>query len=82
MKCFRTECTAAAPYATLYSVNAKGRPGVWACNAHRLERDSELDAIVEAVGSKRCEACRAVGMIHCSDPTNCDLTIVLDLFTL
>lgn len=49
MKCFRPDCPAAAPHDTLFRVNAKGRPGIWACNAHRLERDAELDAIVEAI---------------------------------
>jgi len=47
MKCFR--CTRAAPQHTLYRVNQKGVLGIWACAEHRLEPDSELDAIVAAV---------------------------------
>ena len=41
MKCFR--CDEQSP---LFRVNAKGVPGVWACRAHRIERDRELEAIV------------------------------------
>ena len=44
MKCFR--CNAQAPHATLYRVNAKGRPGIWACFDHQVEKNSELEAIV------------------------------------
>jgi hypothetical protein len=47
MKCFK--CDARAPYATLYRVNAKGQPGIWACFKHRIEPDRELDAIIDAI---------------------------------
>jgi hypothetical protein len=47
MKCCK--CEKAAPQFTLYRVNAKGRPGIWACNEHRIEQDKELDAIVKAL---------------------------------
>lgn len=53
MKCFRSECAKAAPRDTLFRVNAKGRPGIWACAAHRLERDPELDAIVKELEARR-----------------------------
>lgn len=32
------------------------------------EQQRILDAIPK---KKRCEACRAVGAVHCSDPSNC-----------
>jgi hypothetical protein len=51
MKCFK--CEKAAPVFTLYRVNAKGVPGIWACEQHRLERDSELDAIVAAIAASK-----------------------------
>jgi hypothetical protein len=51
MKCFK--CEKAAPLFTLYRVNAKGRPGIWACQQHRIERDSELDAIVAAIAASK-----------------------------
>jgi len=71
MNCHKRGCDKRAPENTLYRVNAKGRPGVWACHEHRLEPDAELDGIVAAVQGKRCDACRATGLVHCSDPENC-----------
>lgn len=53
MKCFRQDCSKAAPMDTLFRVNAKGRPGIWACAAHRLEKDVELDAIVKALETQQ-----------------------------
>lgn len=58
MKCFKTGCDKAAPQDTLYRVNAKGRPGIWACKVHRLETDSELDAIVAALEAQQREKLR------------------------
>lgn len=49
MKCFRPWCQRCAPYDTLYRVNAKGKPGIWACNEHRIEPDMELDVILEEI---------------------------------
>jgi hypothetical protein len=71
MNCHKKGCDKRAPQDTLYRVNAKGRPGIWACQAHRLEPDEELDGIVAAVQRKRCEPCRATDAVHCSDPENC-----------
>jgi len=71
MKCHIKGCHKEAPQDTLYRVNAKGRPGIWACDKHRLEPDTELSTIVAAMQMKRCEPCRATGMVHCSDPENC-----------
>jgi hypothetical protein len=47
MKCFR--CNKGTPQHTLYRVNSKGRPGIFACSEHRLERDPELDAIIKEI---------------------------------
>lgn len=49
MHCFSPDCSRSAPEHTLYRVNAKGRPGIWACAAHRLEKDKTLGVIVRAV---------------------------------
>ncbi len=51
MKCFR--CSAHAPTSTLYRVNAKGRPPVWACFDHRIEPDMELDMTIEELERHR-----------------------------
>ena len=51
MKCFR--CERAAPEFTLYRINAKGRPGIWACAEHRIETDTELDEIIAEIERKR-----------------------------
>ena len=51
MKCF--ECERAAPQFTLYRINAKGRPGIWACAEHRIETDAELDEIIAEIERKR-----------------------------
>jgi len=53
MKCFRKDCNKAAPLFTLYRVNQKGIPGVWSCKEHRLEKDSELDAIIESLKNNK-----------------------------
>lgn len=34
MKCFHPMCSKAAPRDTLFRVNEKGQPGVWACSEH------------------------------------------------
>lgn len=49
--CYKTGCFARAPYQTLYRVNQRGVDAIWACNEHRIEKDSELDAIIEAIKS-------------------------------
>lgn len=49
MKCFRVECSKSAPKDTLFRVNHKGVPGIWACREHRIERDLELERIVDAL---------------------------------
>jgi hypothetical protein len=49
IKCFR--CDRTAPDHTLYRVNAKGVDAIWACRSHRIERDSELDAIIAYIQS-------------------------------
>lgn len=51
MKCFK--CNASAPTATLYRVNAKGRPGIWACFAHRVEPDMDLDVTIAEIERMR-----------------------------
>lgn len=51
MKCFK--CDASAPTVTLYRVNAKGRPAVWACNAHRIEPDMDLDVTIAEIERMR-----------------------------
>lgn len=51
MRCFR--CEKSAPEHTLYRVNAKGRPAVWACRSHRLEPDMELDATIAEIENMR-----------------------------
>jgi hypothetical protein len=42
--------------ATLYRVNAKGQPGIWACAKHINDTDSKPDAetvqVVTALGGK------------------------------
>lgn len=55
MKCFQPTCARSAPRDTLFRVNAKGGPGVWACAEHRLERDSQLDAVVAEVQAGRTQ---------------------------
>lgn len=52
MNCFKPNCPKAAPKDTLFRVNAKGVPGIWACASHRLEPDTALDAIVECLEAK------------------------------
>jgi hypothetical protein len=51
MKCFK--CEISAPENTLYRVNAKGRPPIWACNAHRIEPDMELDVTIAEIERMR-----------------------------
>lgn len=51
MKCFR--CDKSAPAHTLYRVNAKGRPGIWACKDHRLEPDMDLDVAIDEIERMR-----------------------------
>jgi hypothetical protein len=58
VKCFH--CEKAAPQHTLYRVNAKGRPGIWACNEHRIEPDMELDVAVEEIERMRHLHARAL----------------------
>lgn len=48
-KCFRSDCQRSAPHHTLYRVNAKGVPGIWACNDHRIEPDTELDGAIAEI---------------------------------
>lgn len=57
MNCYKQGCEKRGPQDTLYRVNAKGRPGIWACQAHRLEPDAELDGIIAAVEGAACARC-------------------------
>jgi hypothetical protein len=42
---------------SLYRINEKGKPGLWACRAHRSQTDApvdpELDEIVSRIEGKR-----------------------------
>ncbi len=55
MKCFHPDCPKAAPQNTLYRINAKGVPGIWACLDHKhlsdRKPDTEIEKIVAAVES-------------------------------
>lgn len=43
MKCFHPMCTVRAPQGTLFRVNAKGQPGIWACRIHIKNTDTSVD---------------------------------------
>lgn len=49
MKCFHVGCHRSAPQYTLFRVNQKGVPGIWACEEHRIETDRELDEIINEI---------------------------------
>jgi hypothetical protein len=55
MVCFHPQCNR-GPATTghaIYRVNAKGQPGIWACEKHRAltdaPRDPELDRVVTVI---------------------------------
>lgn len=51
MKCFHPRCTVNPETGgTLFRINAKGQPAIWACREHRAQTDrrpdKELDTVV------------------------------------
>lgn len=57
MKCFHPMCTVTPQTGgTLFRINAKGQPGLWACREHRANtdapKDRELDRIVDAIETR------------------------------
>lgn len=50
MKCFQCDASMATG-ATLFRVNEKGVPGIWACTSHRLKVDPIVDALVSVIAS-------------------------------
>jgi hypothetical protein len=53
MKCFHPLCTVQTPQGTLFRVNEKGVPGIWACRIHIKQTDAkiapEVDSVVRAI---------------------------------
>ena len=49
-------CNKSAPFVTLFRVNEKGVPGIWACYEHwpkdKRDADPELDRIVKVLQQK------------------------------
>ena len=46
-KCFHPQCDKKLPEDSLFRINAKGQPGIWACIDHIKHSDKKIDPIVK-----------------------------------
>jgi len=48
-KCFHPMCDKKFPRDSLFRVNAKGQPGIWACLHHIKNTDKSPDPLLETI---------------------------------
>ena len=58
IKCFHPLCNVSpSAVGTVFRINAKGQPGIWACREHIKNTDamipSEVDRVVSAIGGRK-----------------------------